>query len=175
MVCNTCKSNKSADDFNRSNSHPSGLYPVCKECRKIKTKLYREKYGEKIRTKWRENHKLNPAKHRANARRYQKENWEYRKSYMRQWAKDNKEKAYKHWLKRNDSIKKATPKWLTKEQRDEMLWFYKTAKELQWLSEGRLSVDHIHPLHGENFRGLHVPWNLQIIPLKQNIEKSNNI
>lgn len=53
--------------------------------------------------------------------------------------------------------------------------FYKTAKELQWLSEEPLHVDHVVPLNGDSFSGLHVPWNLQILPASANIKKGNRL
>ena len=34
-------------------------------------------------------------------------------------------------------------------------------------------VDHVIPLNGEKVSGLHVPWNLEIIDARKNIQKSN--
>lgn len=62
----------------------------------------------------------------------------------------------------------ATPKWLTKEQLEEIKQIYKNCPK-------GYHVDHIMPLKGQNLSGLHVPWNLQYLPGIVNIMKSNKV
>lgn len=94
----------------------------------------------------------------------------------REWSKEYRlafpEKHRERSRKRNLSILRATPPWLTKGQRQEIKEWHSLAKELQWLSEEKLTVDHIIPIGGKNVSGLHVPWNLQILPHSSNCSKS---
>ena len=69
---------------------------------------------------------------------------------------------------RRARLLKATPKWLTKEQLNEMKQFYINCPT-------GYEVDHIHPLKGDGFSGLHVPWNLQYLPASENSRKGNRL
>lgn len=67
----------------------------------------------------------------------------------------------------------ACPKWLTKDQHKEIEEFYHQSKAITKETNIPHEVDHIHALQGETFCGLHVPWNLQVIPATINNAKSN--
>ena len=91
-------------------------------------------------------------------------------------SKKRPDKVAAKAAKRRSAKQKATPPWLTKEHFEEIQEFYTLAKELQWLFEGeKIHVDHITPLKGKSVCGLHVPWNLQLLPAKQNLKKSNKL
>lgn len=63
---------------------------------------------------------------------------------------------------------RATPKWLTKKQLNDITEIYQKCPI-------GYHVDHIVPLQGTNICGLHVPWNLQYLPAKENMSKGNKL
>lgn len=115
-------------------------------------------------------------------------NKEYKDAQNRQWRKDNPLKARQlaklyrmvnidrvRWHTANYRAKKlqATPLWLNDSQIEEILDFHTSAKMFQLYTGVDYQVDHIVPLQGETVCGLHVPWNLQLLPSFENQSKSN--
>lgn len=90
------------------------------------------------------------------------------------WDRNNKGKVNAKTAKRHAAKMLRMPKWLSKEQIQEIKNFYIMAKELETIFPWKQHVDHIVPLQGKTVSGLHVPWNLQIIPAVLNIAKGNN-
>lgn len=70
--------------------------------------------------------------------------------------------------------RQATPKWLSKEHKQQIFDTYELMRDCRAVTGEDYHVDHIVPLRGENICGLHVPWNLQVLPGYVNISKSNN-
>lgn len=67
----------------------------------------------------------------------------------------------------------ATPPWLSESQQAAISGWYALAARISQETGVIHHVDHIHPLQGVAASGLHVPWNLQILPAVENIRKGN--
>jgi len=106
------------------------------------------------------------------AKTYRKEN----PDVIRAYRKTPKAKAARRERSRLRGIRKshpAVPNWLTAEQRKEIREIYLHAADCRAVTGEEYHVDHIIPLKGETVCGLHVPWNLQVIPASVNTSKSN--
>jgi 5-methylcytosine-specific restriction endonuclease McrA len=89
------------------------------------------------------------------------------------WAKNNPGKNNAKGARRRAAKMKRRPPWIKeifKEQVDE---FYTMAKELENIFPWKQHVDHKTPLQGKYVSGLDVPWNLEILSEKANLEKGN--
>jgi hypothetical protein len=73
------------------------------------------------------------------------------------------------------SKKSATPNWLDDSMEESIQDIYWLADDLRKVSPDNYHVDHMVPLQGKNICGLHVPWNLQVLPADLNISKKNKV
>lgn len=136
---------------------------------------YREANKERIRKRNREYHARNRDKRNAQSAAYRAANPEKMKQLDRVYRQANPDKNAAKAAKARADRAQATPAWLTKEHLKEVESFYATAKALEQAFGGKYDVDHIHPIKGSTCCGLHVPWNLQVLPASKNREKSNKL
>ena len=69
--------------------------------------------------------------------------------------------------------RRASPKWLTLSHKREIRTIYHAATLAEKHTGIQHHVDHVQPLSGKDRCGLHVPWNMQIIPATDNVRKHN--
>lgn len=86
------------------------------------------------------------------------------------WWRNNRGKKNATTARRRRWIKRATPSWLTAEQRAAIRAIYAQSAAN---GPGVTEVDHIVPLRGKLVCGLHVPWNLRVVPKAVNRKKAN--
>jgi hypothetical protein len=116
----------------------------------------------------------------------------FHKDSSRRDGYDNKCKSCttsknKKWLQENKGLSlaksrlkeikqmpgKRVPAWLTPFDILAMKCIYQVATMRNANSGIKWSVDHVIPLNGKTVCGLHVPSNLQVIPLSENLSKRN--
>lgn len=107
-------------------------------------------------SQWR---RSNPDKAKAISRRWRHNN-------PNQWREIHRAK----WSRRRARKAHACPAWL---DHNTIAPFYAEAIRLSIETGLPHEVDHIVPLMGKNVCGLHVPWNLRVIPATDNRKKSN--
>ena len=150
-------------------------YEVNKEKRLKIIKKYHDSNKEKLSKKQKLYNEKNKEKLSKQRKGYREVHLKDKADYDKVYRKNNRGKLNALSAKRHASKLLRTPKWLTRDQIKEIQSFYTLTKELQWLSEEVLHVDHIVPLQGKNVSDLHVPWNLQILPRSSNLSKSNKL
>lgn len=177
--CRGCLEEKPFECFSKT-SNPAkgdrfGLRSKCKECR------------SKENLEW---HRKNAIKSQENHKNWLDKNRDRSNAKAREWIKNNKEKHAANnskWKKENPSRNAAntnryrsakiagTPPWLSAIQQAQIQEFYEIAAAKTVQTGTKYHVDHIHPLKGQFFSGLNVPWNLRVITAYDNISKKNRV
>ena len=136
---------------------------------------YREANKERIRKRNRDYHARNREKRNAQSATYRAANPEKMRQLDRSYRQANPDKKAAKAAKARADRAQATPPWLTADHLEEIESFYATAKALEQAFGGKYDVDHIFPVKGKTSCGLHVPWNLQVLPASENRRKSNKL
>lgn len=142
-----------------------------------KVRSYRLYYKERINLALRAKRRDNPEKYRETYRRYYERNIEKWRDYNQSEKRKESIRRYRERIsksqpeifriysaKRRACILRATPDWLTREDHDRIAQFYRDAVLLEEETGEKHEVDHVVPLRGKIVCGLHVPWNLQVLP-----------
>lgn len=155
----------------------------CRGCVNERAARYRAEDPERIRRRDREAGALRPQRRdqaRASWARHREKRLaedrarhaaapERKREYANRYWRENRERTYAKVNQRKARILKATPPWLTDDQREVIRALYLEAQR----RPGEWHVDHIEPLVGKTSCGLHVPWNLQLLVGDENRRKGN--
>jgi len=163
-TCNKCGENKFLSEFHKDSPKKDGLCTICKCCKRDNTNTWRALNLERDKSnsrEWYHKNKHSPEVKERMALNGKK--WRENKPHLHA-AKEARRRARKL---------SATPPWLSGPQVAHIKRTYKLAKIMESITGDKYHVDHIVPLQGKNVCGLHVPWNLQVLPASSNISKSN--
>lgn len=174
-LCSKCNQEKPFEAFYTSKTHKSGYASWCIMCEsercRVKNLANREKRLS-VAKAWRDKNK---DKQTVAINNWRINNQDKLKAIYRDWAQRNKSKVNANWMKREASKKQRTPPWLTKEHKKQIEIEYALSAWCTEVMGEPYHVDHIVPLQGKTVSGLHVPWNLQVLPAKINQQKSNRL
>jgi hypothetical protein len=194
-TCSKCKRVLLIAEFGKKSQRKDGINLWCKDCCRNKVNLYRstEEGARKHREQEKSRYANNPQpikerakKHHWNNRvdvlkkmsqRFQIKmlNPEFRKKNnerLKAWSKQNPVKNLERVNRRRALKKQALPIWLTAIEKCQIEEFYEISLAKSFQTGIKHHVDHIFPLKGKGYNGLHVPWNLQILTQEQNDKKA---
>lgn len=165
-ACTTCKEIKTLSEFSPRKNRPSGRHYSCKVCLAERAKIQRKSKPSSSAQK---------EVARLRSAIWRKENPERNAEMKSGWRLLNLHTKNAANKRRDLEKLKRTPSWLSKEHEKLILDFYWLAKDLKSVTGEEYHVDHIVPLQGNTVCGLHVPWNLQVLPKDLNLSKGNRL
>lgn len=172
-TCSKCKLAKPLTEFGRDKKMKDGVRYCCKQCNNAASIAWALAYPDRKKAARIKYITTNPEANAASKAVYRKNNKEKIAVSNAQYRKENPEKNTAYGASYRAKKALATPAWLSQEQSVEIADFYKMAKELENVFPWKQHIDHIVPIKHSKVCGLHVPWNLQILSVKANLEKGN--
>ena len=166
-ICSKCKVEKTICEFSNSKDRKDGKNCRCKSC----DAAYFANRSEETRKK--EKERLESGRYDAYYAEYRKNHKGITREYDKAYRALNRYKRNSTEAKRHANKLNATPPWLTEKHFLDIKAVYFQARDCQIVTGESYHVDHIVPLQGKNVCGLHVPWNLQVLPAEVNIRKNN--
>lgn len=150
-------------------------YKLCNKCntRKHISKMKKKKRTRKDGTSYTSYASVCKECHSAESKEYRKNNPDKVKLYNKRPDVKSRNAYYASLRERH--ILRAQPKWLSKDDKQAIRDIYDLMRDCRAVTGESYHVDHIVPLNGKNVCGLHVPWNLQVLPSDINMKKSNKL
>lgn len=183
-ACASCSSVKLPSEFGVNRARKDGLSVYCKPCARSISKEANARFRAShpdYHSTWMAARRSDPetrVKQQAMARQRYAENPEPLREKKREYMRVNRSK-YVNPVTRNAAKARYRAALLNAIPRNvdhaAITAFYAEARKVSHETGIVHHVDHIVPLQGETVCGLHVPWNLQIIPAAMNQSKGNKL
>lgn len=160
--CSCCKEEKDIQFFGKHKNNKDGLQYQCKNCRINSCKIsFKKTSPEQLQ------------KRNIATKIWKISNILKDKETAKQWRKENVAVRTNTERKRQTAKLQRIPLWTTEEDKIHILCLYQLAAMRSKYSGEKWHVDHVIPLQGKTVSGFHTPSNLQVIPAKDNLRKSN--
>lgn len=176
-TCSNCKQQKPLSDFGRKSRNKDGLQYNCKECCRLECRTQYKNHKELFLKKSKAWSEKNKPRHNALKLKWKEENPDKIISANSKYRSSHRSNRSAHSATYRAKKLQATPAWSDFCSIEDI---YDCKQELQsmmqeFLPKCEFHVDHAIPLQGENVCGLHVWWNLQILPSQINLAKGNKL
>lgn len=176
-VCTKCNQTKPVELFNKNSKTKDGLQHHCKPCkleyqrnnpnRAASVNKYREANRELCNARSVACQAKKREHYNAKTQEWREKNRDHWLEYRRSWYANHRAEDIARVRQRAGKIRQAL-EHLTPAEIAEIRGLYDFCRIFKGFE-----VDHIVPLNGKAVSGLHVPYNLQVLPISANRSKGN--